>query len=73
MNKTHSETFQGGSRLHDLVGNQDDDSYLVINKDQDMIDKKAYKGDDSKARGHPSEGYGIDQYEQNAAELNTMQ
>ena len=47
------------------MGNQEDEQYLVINKDQDMIDRKSYKGDDSFGRRMvDGEGYaGIDKYE----------
>ena len=61
--KTHSGTFIGNSRMQDNLGNFGDDEYLVINKDQDIIDNKSYKGENGNER-QGIEGYtGIDQYE----------
>ena len=65
MRKNNSNnTYIANSRLGDSLGNNNDDEYLVINKDQDMIDKKSYKGNDTFGSRPGGDGYqGIDYVE----------
>ena len=53
--KNQSGTMIRTSRMQDRISEYDD--LLVINKDQDIIDRKSYKADDTFERKLADEGY----------------